>query len=412
VIHRLLTFGRRLKGRLLRPTAEESRLRALLEAYTTPNFMHPPIAVNTATPWILDPDPVDDRSRQAVGRVVEAYHRAMKDFEPPARSMWDVIQDGHGDFIDGLHGRSLEAVGKSLGRMFQSELIWGLGHVSPVHATWLRENPRSPIYLGLTDGLVSLGEAVGARRVVSIQQQGVRAHEEALLVDPVAVLEAIEGKTELDLSFPKIGAACGFRFGDRLVTLDSLWHSYTLYRLRQLGASSHSSMMEIGGGYGCLAYFAYKAGHRRYVIVDLPWVNALQGYFLIMALPPGAVRLYGETGGEIAVLPHWCVRSLPDRSVDYVVNSDSMPEMGIETARDYVRQVARLLRPGGLFLSINQEGRGANADVGPQNWVADLIAEHGGFRVASRQRGWMRQGYVEEVFVGDTISDLREVCRR
>jgi hypothetical protein len=133
----------------------------------------------------------------------------------------------------------------------------------------------------------------------------------------------------------------------------------------------------------------------------LPWVNALQGYFLIMALPPGAVRLYGETGGDVAVLPHWCVRSLPDGSVDHMVNSDSMPEMGVETARDYVRQISRLLRGGGLFLSINQEGKGANADVGPQNWVAELIAEHGGFRAASRQRGWMRQGYVEEVLVSE-----------
>jgi SAM-dependent methyltransferase len=245
--------------------------------------------------------------------------------------------------------------------------------------------------------LVSLGEAVAALRVVSIEQQGVRAHQEALLVDPTAVLHAIEAKAGLDLAFPQVGAACGFRFGNRLVTLDSLWHSYTLYRLRRLGAAPESSIVEIGGGYGCLASFAYKAGHRNYVIVDLPWVNAIQGYFLIMALPRGAVRLYGETTGDIAVLPHWHMRSIPDGSVDYVVNTDSLPEMGVETARHYVRQIARVLR--GAFLSINQEGRAPNADVGPQNWVAELIEQHGGFRVVSRHRGWMRQGYVEEVFV-------------
>ena len=44
-------------------------------------------------------------------------------------------------------------------------------------------------------------------------------------------------------------------------------------------------------------YFYYqfaRAGFTDYAIYDLPWVNALQGYYLIMALPEGSVRLYGE----------------------------------------------------------------------------------------------------------------------
>jgi hypothetical protein len=141
---------------------------------------------------------------------------------------------------------------------------------------------------------------------------------------------------------------------------------------------------------------AYRAGLTDYAVYDLPWVNALQGYFLIMALPPGSVRLYGEDAGTLAVLPGWSFGQVADRSVDYVVNSNSLPEMGAETARGYVRDIRRAVRK--LFLSINQECKVPVMDYGPQQCVAELVAAEGGFRRLSRSRYWVRHGYIEEVF--------------
>jgi hypothetical protein len=72
--------------------------------------------------------------------------------------------------------------------------------------------------------------------------------------------------------------------------------------------------------------------------------------------------------------------------------------MGAATARAYVAGIARVLKPGGLFLSINQEARSPNMELGQQNRVIDLVHDHGGLRLLHRSRYWMRQGYVEEVF--------------
>ena len=190
------------------------------------------------------------------------------------------------------------------------------------------------------------------------------------------------------------------RIGGKLVTIDTLTHGYAVYRLGQMGATSDSVVAEIGGGYGCLAYLFYGAGFHHYAIYDLPWVNTLQGYFLIRSLPPGSVRLYGEGDGSLQVMPHWCFHRLPKRSVDYVINTNSMPEMNPDTAREYLVRIRELVR--GSFLSINQEAQVQlsldTVDYDAQNWIARMVEEVGGFRVVSRMPYWMFPGYAEEIF--------------
>src|SRR5207248_799117 len=81
---------------------------------------------------------------------------------------------------------------------------------------------------------------------------------------------------------------------------------------------------------------------RRYTVYDLPWVNALQGYFLIRSLPGVAVRLYGEDAGDLRVLPYWKLNDEPARACGYLVNTDSLPEMGYPTARGYLPEIRRV----------------------------------------------------------------------
>jgi hypothetical protein len=139
-----------------------------------------------------------------------------------------------------------------------------------------------------------------------------------------------------------------------------------------------------------------RNGFTDYTIVDLPWVNLLQGYFLIMGLPPDTVSLFGEPERSVKVLPFWTFADLPDRSIDYIINTDSLPEMGAETAFRYLTEIARIVR--GRFFSINQEAKTRNVDVGRQNCVLELAAASGGLDLIERNRAWMRQGYVEEIF--------------
>jgi hypothetical protein len=360
-------------------------------------LLHSPLCARVAPAHFAPPpQPDDPADLEAARRVVAAFHRAKADYaEPPALSMWDRISREKRDFLTALDRQDAPAVAAALGRMFASELTWGLGQVHPSHAELLRGEPPTHLHLRFIDTLVSLAEAVRAARVTDMLQDPA-AHLRALDRDPDGLFAAAAGRLGFEPSFPVVGSAFGFRVGGRLVTIDSLTHAYNAFRIRQLGAGPADVVFEVGGGYGCLALMAHRGGLRRYTIYDLPWVSALQGYFLIRSLPEGAVRLYGEGDGEVRVLPYWTLNAEPAKACGFLVNTDSLPEMGYATARGYLPEIRRVTARA--FLSVNQEAKAGVPGVGPQQCVSELMDEEGGFEVLSRQRYWMRQGYVEEVY--------------
>lgn len=372
------------------------RLTTARDVPAAPNYLHCPAHARLAPVFLLEPDADTPRSREAVSRVVTAYRLAMRNHVPAARGIWEAIETRNAEFIDAL-GRGDEATaGAYLRRMFTTNLGWGLGYLGEEIADSLRAQPEGNIYqLRVTDMLVALAEAVGVTRLTN-PEQSLGEHIRALDVDLDEVFRAVERETGLDLSLPAVGAAFGCLIADRRVSPDTLVHGYTVQRLRELGATPDDTFAEIGGGFGCLAYQMFRAGFTRFTVHDLPWVNALQGYFLIMSLPEGSVRLYGERKGSLALFPGWTFGEHADRSADWVINTNSMPEMGADTARDYLREARRVVRQG--FFSINMEAKPTAFGYGRQGCVAELVAEVGGFRRTSRSRYWMRNGYVEEVY--------------
>jgi len=363
----------------------------------TNGLLHSPLSAQFA-PARLPGEPRDDdpRDRAAAERVVAAYCRAMQDrSEPPTASLWDQITQQRVDFLAALERRDVPSVQKALARMFTSEVVWGLGLVHSAHPDLLRSPEPTGLHFLFTDIAVSVAEALGVARVTSIEQDGA-GNLRALDRDLDALVEATAGRLGFDPWFPDVGCAYGFQVAGQFVTLDGMTHALTAYRLRQLGARSQSTVFEIGGGYGCLALMAQRAGVGRYAIFDLPWVNALQGYFLIRALPEGTVQLYGENTGAVRVLPYWRLAEEPDGACLGLVNTNSLPEMGRATAAAYLPQIRRVVQS--FFLSINQEAGAVVPGVGAQNCVNELVAEAGGFETVSRNRYWVRQGYVEEVF--------------
>jgi hypothetical protein len=368
---------------------------------------HSPLQARIAKSAVLGPDIDNEQSREATERVVAAFRRAAEVTPTSAPSMWDMIGAQQRDFVGALAEGKVDLARWALARMFHTRLVWGLGQVDPGHPSILLHPDSEPnhLQLKLTDTLVSLAEAFGAVRL-TCPEQDPAGRLKPLDVDLDVLLERLEAASGLDVSFPKVGAPYGGWVGGQLVTIDSLTHSYSVHRFRQFGAKTEAQVAEIGGGYGCLAALMHRAGFRHFTVYDLPWVNALQGYFLIMALPPGSVRLFGEPEemGTLQVLPHGELDRVADRSVDYVVNTDSLPEMGEATARGYVATIHRILR--GSFYSVNQEVCGEVPGIGPQNCVAEMVAQHGGFHVAARHRYWMRPGYVEEVFVPNAAAVL------
>lgn len=368
-----------------------------LSPYFPVALIHPVINPPLAPIVMLDPDLADARSHEATGRVVDAYHAAMQGSQAASPSMWAAIEAQHAKFFTAVHARDLMTVQQTLARLFHTPLIWGLGRVHPETPIHIRAGQPQGVQIQVTDALVSLAEATGASRITSIEQEGVDRHLAALQRDIDSLLAALVERTGLEVDMPEAGANYGCRIAGRHVSIDTLVHAYTAYRLRQLGVEANERIVEIGGGYGCLAYVCRRNGYADYTIVDLPWVNLIQGYLLIMSLPPDSVSLYGEADRPVKVRPFWEFGGLADRSVDVVVNTDSLPEIGEETGRRYIADIARVTRR--CFLSINQEATTEYPGVGRQLYVNGLCGEEPRLRLLHRHRYWMRQGYVEELFV-------------
>lgn len=395
-----------------RPLDENERLRLELAGYQTPGFTHYAWPSRVPPPWILPPDADDDRSRRAAHRVVAAYRCASARRRTPNCGVWLDIEERQAPFLAALARGDEGTVRQNLAGMFQTTLVWGLGRVHPDHPADMTTGAGSLYLRRLLDALVALGEMVGVCRVRSLEQQGIEAVRTALEVEWSDLLTQIEQVTGLVLDFPRVGAAYGGRIersgepGDtaaRLVTIDLLLHAAALLSARQIlargadrRAGRAAQIVEIGGGYGCLAWLAQRAGLGEYRLFDLPWVNAIQGYFLLMTCPPETIQLCGEPPAPLVVLPADDLAEVPDQSVDLVINTNSVPELSPETARENVRWIGRILR--GEFLSINHEAPTSLDGRSPQQRVADLVAEVTDLSRLSRHRWWMAEGYVEEVF--------------
>ena len=145
-----------------------------------------------------------------------------------------------------------------------------------------------------------------------------------------------------------------------------------------------------------------RAGINDYTIIDLPYVNAMQFGFLGSVFGDDVVKGYGEFNHAdasvkgIKLLSTTAIKELPDDCVDFVVNSDSMPEIPQDIALDYIREIKRICR--GKFLSLNQEAGRPHPNGSPQCHVPDLLQQVGSFKRVSRNLFWLRQGYVEEVY--------------
>ncbi|MFC1971189.1 putative sugar O-methyltransferase [Chloroflexota bacterium] len=161
---------------------------------------------------------------------------------------------------------------------------------------------------------------------------------------------------------------------------------YQAWRIRDLLREIRNpSVVEIGAGTGRTAYYAYRLGINRYTIIDLPLTCASQAHFLSRVLGVDAIRLYGETGNGIAILPPQAfTREL--EHFDLVVNVDSLTEMDFQIAQRYWKDIER---KAPMFLSINHEFN--------QFTVHDLIVNSNKVCEYSSCLYWMRPGYVEEI---------------
>lgn len=345
-------------------------------------FRYPYRAVGSL-PRIEFAEPAIGGEDEAIARRLIAAWRHSAAAAPNAvdEGMWAARTQGFSAFHQALHEGDAPALAAMLVDLFQSHLAHGIA-MGRTTATLARHAPEA-FAAGWHDRLLRLAEAL-AVEPVRCPEQG----DFTRPLESIAGLERIEAALGFPLTFPNVGAPYGVRLGGSILPEHAFSHAYAARRIRDLRPGPR--LAEIGGGFGGLAWYLHDAA-QSYTILDLPFTNVIQGWFLLKAGLP--VSLPGETDARIRILPWWEIHR--DERYDLVINQDSIPEMPPDTAEMYVGRI-REIAP--LFYSINQEAAAVNTDAFRQGVVPDLVVRDGGYRRISRNLFWLRDGYVEEVY--------------
>lgn len=381
-----------LQRKLAKARAKLARIR-YAPRLTHPAFTRPLLGV--APPPLVRLANEQSPDDGLLARVAACFAGARRLNASATASMWDEHEHLRSPFIAALAAADLAALRAAFDELFGGVLLDGMSHGSSLFAEEAR-NPYGRGFVGLrtVDCLLALAEAVGEAPVPCYAQMTLPRYLDSLAGDHAALLARVEQRLGFPLGMPAAGRPYVVRFGARATAPDVLRHAYLAHRLREMGYGPASRVLEIGGGFGMFALCARRAGLGHVTIVDLPFVGAIQMGYLGAATGAAEVAGLGEPEAAVTLMPPDSVAALADDSFDVVVNCDSLPEMGRDTALGYLREIRRLAP---RFVSINQEVQKPHGGAA-QNRVAALAAEAGGLRRMSRYRHWMEQGYVEEVF--------------
>ena len=347
-----------------------------------------------------------DDDRDLLDRIIVSYQRTIASAPAEVRTSFaDRLWTDNGylgyqaGLIAALQAGDSHRLHDLLRCMFVSDAVHALG-MGKAEADILRSKPEHLRTYGIqwTDRLVSLSYAVGAMPV-RYPEYDPKAYSESLIVDIEEVAQLVEKRLQICLKFPEIGGV----FGGKLGGLPFPMHSFVLlaaaFQVSLLDPSVDSLVIEIGGGFGGLAYWVYHLTPCRYRIYDLSYVLALQGYFLGRAIGPDRITLFGEsvrTGPGVSLHPGWDLLQNPPSRVESVISQDSLPEVPPEIALAYLKVLGPALN--GSLLSINHEAS-AHRDGGRiLVSVPELISQVGGFRLCQRSPFLLREGFIQELY--------------
>jgi hypothetical protein len=123
--------------------------------------------------------------------------------------------------------------------------------------------------------------------------------------------------------------------------------------LQRLGVLEKPVALEVGAGFGALAYCVKTIiPHARYILVDLPSSLIHAGCWLTQWMPQFRISVYREgtlPDSDFVLVPHTAVKSLAC-TIDFAINTLSFGEMTEATVRDYGLFIKdKLTSDGALF---------------------------------------------------------------
>lgn len=196
---------------------------------------------------------------------------------------------------------------------------------------------------------------------------------------------------------PSIGNPFGFEIDGVFVAHGADYkHYYATEISRLVGNNGHGLVVELGGGYGGMAYYLVRDNPKiTYIDFDLPENLALTAYYLMKAFPELSIVLYGEAeldkgilrDNRIFLMPSFEIAKMPSNSAEVVFNSYSLAEMSAEAINEYVIHMTRISRE--YFMHINHiKNSQVKAD--------DFGIERYGYELLHRKQALWNRGRVLE----------------
>jgi len=161
-----------------------------------------------------------------------------------------------------------------------------------------------------------------------------------------------------DLAIPSIGNPFGVCLEGTLLNARAEFQHSCAVRVAGLLKSQRSTVMEIGGGFGGMAYYLLRdRPETKYFNFDLPESIALATYFLVKAFPHKNILLFGErplteatiADADIVLIPLFEMKRLQNASIDITFSSHAMTDIEPEELVSYLETIHRVTRNRFLF---------------------------------------------------------------
>ncbi len=187
----------------------------------------------------------------------------------------------------------------------------------------------------------------------------------------------------------KIGNPKTFSFDKKSFDYHDLFLCYFLYVLspfinHKSRQNTNIFILEIGGGYGGLAYKIKRLfPNTTCILLDLPETNFISNYY-IKNLEPKAkilnlekllkkknvntVKNLSIKGKDLlqydyVILPGYLLENFSERFIDFFINTRSFMEMNLKTINFYFSNIQKLISPTGQFYCVNRYKKSTSGDI-------------------------------------------------
>ena len=376
--------------------------------YSSHSFAYPYSSVGKLKPVTSGEKSLSlPKDLELIKKIANAFSLANKnqpdDFRVDKSGIWSyLLSNFNFELIPYLKQNELKKAGDLLGMMFDTNLTRGLGMEK--ESNYKAKKFQVQFASVWADRLIRLSEALGLikiRNIILCEE----SYTEPLNPNIDMLIEKICKKLigTSTLIRPNIGCCHGIKIGSTIWYLRDFEHILAAKNISDLCLGNKSlSIMEIGGGFGGLVYWLYKIGFRDITVYDVPQMNIIQEYYLSKTLPEAKICFYNDKdkslleSSEIKILPYWHLDKIPSKSYDISVNQDSLPEIPVPIAKDYLKKIIYTTKK--YFYSVNQEAQTPNYQIDIQEPVHKIVKDVGGMKLMFRSQFWFGDN-VQEIYI-------------